>query len=73
MRARTTIDPVQLAVEGAGGTAVLARGLNIRSQAISQWTRIPAERVLQVEKLSGVPRHLLRPDLYPLSTGRTGR
>lgn len=58
-------NPVKLAVDGAGGTTALAKALNIRSQAVSQWTRIPAERVIEVEKASGVPRHLLRPDLYP--------
>ena len=37
-------------------------------QAIQAWlkkNRVPAERVLAVEKATGVPRHQLRPDLYP--------
>ena len=62
---RTSPDLVKLAVKEAGGTAALARALKIRSQAVSQWTRIPAAQVLQVEKLSGIPRHVLRSDLYP--------
>jgi DNA-binding transcriptional regulator YdaS (Cro superfamily) len=46
--------------------AELARRLgNITSQAISQWRRIPAERVLEVERVTGIPRHELRPDIYP--------
>jgi DNA-binding transcriptional regulator YdaS (Cro superfamily) len=27
--------------------------------------RIPAERVLPIERVTGVPRYELRPDLYP--------
>jgi len=37
----------------------------ISSQAISQWQRVPSERVIDVEKITGVPRELLRPDIYP--------
>jgi|TARA_R110000796_G_scaffold21207_3_gene62514 DNA-binding transcriptional regulator YdaS (Cro superfamily) len=43
----------------------LAEGLGITTQAISQWRRVPAERVLSVERLTGVCRQDLRPDLYP--------
>lgn len=49
-----------------------AKMLGIESQgAISQWftkNKIPAERVLQIEKATEnkVTRHDLRPDLYPL-------
>lgn len=49
----------------AGGAAKLARLLGITSQAVSQWQRVPAERVLDVESLTGVPRYDLRPDIYP--------
>lgn len=46
----------------------LARLLGIRVQAITGWKRlkqIPADRVLAVEEITGVPRHELRPDIYP--------
>jgi DNA-binding transcriptional regulator YdaS (Cro superfamily) len=52
------------AIEKAGGPAALARALNIKSQAISQWDRVPAARVLQVERLSGFSRYDLRPDVF---------
>lgn len=57
------------AIKSAGGPTALAAGISKRGdaitpQAISQWTRCPAERVLQVEAVSGVPRESLRPDLY---------
>lgn len=52
------------AIDGAGGTTALARALNITTQAISQWQRVPVNRVIQVEKLSGVSRYKLRPDVF---------
>lgn len=54
------------AITGAGGPVVLARAMGgITSQAIGQWFICPPRRVLLVERLTGVPRHELRPDLYP--------
>lgn len=37
------------------------------SGTISKWEKgqVPAERVLEVERETGIPRHLIRPDLYP--------
>ena len=55
------------AIKAAGGAAVLARKLKVSQQAVSKWPRVPAERVMSVERHSGVPRCLLRPDLYPLA------
>lgn len=55
-------------VEAYGGAAALARRLGISRNAISDWRAancIPAERVLDIERLTGVPRHLIRPDIYP--------
>ena len=46
-------------------TTKLAVELGITHSAVSQWRRVPAERVLAVERLTGVSRHDLRPDLYP--------
>lgn len=53
------------AIEGYGGNAALAEALGISRPAVAQWETCPALRVLQVEALTGVSRHLLRPDLYP--------
>ncbi len=53
------------AAEQAGGMASLASKLGIKRQALYQWKRIPAERVIAVERATGVPRYELRPDLYP--------
>lgn len=57
---------LELAVEALGGTAkALAEALKISPQAVSQWEQIPGERVIAVERLTGVHRGRLRPDLYP--------
>ena len=53
------------AIGEAGGPAKLAAALgNLSPQAISQWKRVPADRVIAVEKISGVSRHELRPDIF---------
>lgn len=43
----------------------VARALKITHGAVSQWKRVPAERVIVVAALTGIPRERLRPDLYP--------
>jgi DNA-binding transcriptional regulator YdaS (Cro superfamily) len=45
----------------------LARALGLNKSTVSRWDaiRVPAERVLEVEKATGIPRQALRPDLYP--------
>lgn len=54
------------AIQAAGGLTPLADALGISKQAISSWKRCPPHHVLKVEKLTRVPRHKLRPDLYPV-------
>jgi TorA maturation chaperone TorD len=58
---------VEQAIRAAGGVGALARGLGVSQPAVSNWQKIPAERVLAVEAHTGVPRTVLRPDLYPMS------
>lgn len=56
---------LDLAIRAAGGIGALARGLGISQPAVSNWRRVPAERVLAVEAFTGVSCSALRPDLYP--------
>lgn len=58
-------EALALAIEKAGGTTALAAALGIKAPSIYSWQRVPAERVLEVERVSGVSRHRLRPDIYP--------
>jgi len=52
----------------AGGNTGLAKAMDgLTPQAVSQWEIVPPLRVLDVERITGVPRHELRPDIYPLS------
>lgn len=55
------------AKKAVGGNTGLSRALGneITPQAVSQWKQVPAERVLEVERATGVGRHKLRPDIYP--------
>jgi TorA maturation chaperone TorD len=55
---------LQEAIRAAGGVTELARRIGISQPSVSNWSRIPAERVLSVESLTGVAREVLRPDLY---------
>lgn len=53
---------------GFGGQSRLARKLGVKPQAVQLWCStgvIPSKRVLDVERITGVSRHELRPDLYP--------
>jgi TorA maturation chaperone TorD len=52
------------AIRAAGGVGALARKIGIAQPSVSNWARIPAERVLAVEAATGVDRRVLRPDLY---------
>jgi DNA-binding transcriptional regulator YdaS (Cro superfamily) len=61
------------AVFGWGGQSKLARELSkvgdrCTPQAVQKMCasgHVPAERVLDIEKITGISRHELRPDLYP--------
>lgn len=62
---------LQEAIRAAGGIGELARRLGISQPSVSNWERIPAERVLTVEQATGVARALLRPDLFGSTAGET--
>ena len=57
------------AIRVAGGVSELARRLGISQPSVSNWNRIPAERVLDVEAATGIERMVLRPDLYSAPGG----
>ncbi|MXN46086.1 hypothetical protein GR138_12885 [Shinella kummerowiae] len=58
------IEIVERAAEKAGGVVTLARELGIKHTALYSWNRVPAERVLDIERLTGISRHELRPDVF---------
>lgn len=63
-------DALKRAIEAAGTGDRLASELGITPQALSQWDKVPPLRVLDVERVTGVPRHELRPDIYPPQDNR---
>jgi TorA maturation chaperone TorD len=63
---------LQEAIRAAGGVTELARRIGISQPSVSNWSRIPAERVLTVEAITGVARAILRPDLYDENNQTTG-
>lgn len=58
------------AVRIAGGSRRLSEkllgrnGRRLTRQAVEDWRVVPAHHVLRVEELTGVSRHVLRPDIY---------
>ncbi|RWE81927.1 MAG: hypothetical protein EOS63_08040 [Mesorhizobium sp.] len=58
------IEIVRIAAAKVGGLGALASHLGIRHQAFYSWKRVPAERVLDIERATGISRHAQRPDLF---------
>lgn len=55
---------VKAAIAHFGTQTALAATLGIERSAVSQWKQIPATRVLEIEELTGISRHVLRPDVF---------
>ena len=58
------------AAEKAGGQLALAKAIGTTQSNVWTWLKksrrgTPAEWVLTIEAATGIPRHELRPDLYP--------
>lgn len=60
------MNAIAFAISEAGGASKLARALGITRQAVEQWKGrgVPPEHVLAIEKITGVSRYALRPDIY---------
>jgi len=52
------------AIDAAGGVVQLARKIGIAQSLVSNWDKVPAQRVIAVEAATGVSRKILRPDLF---------
>jgi TorA maturation chaperone TorD len=52
------------AIRAAGGVGALAQRIGISQPSVSNWSRVPAERIAVVEAVTGVTRAVLRPDLF---------
>jgi hypothetical protein len=47
-----------------GGVNAMSRTLELSRQAISKWDRVPLRHLSRITKETGIPRQILRPDLY---------
>jgi DNA-binding transcriptional regulator YdaS (Cro superfamily) len=56
-------DGMQLLRAKRGAMAAAAREAGITRQAVADWERVPAEHLPAVERATGIPRHVLRPDI----------
>lgn len=68
MNDQATETPIERVFRLLGSQRALAKKLGVSDEAVRRYyTRVPAERVLQVEAAvdGQVTRHELRPDLYP--------
>jgi TorA maturation chaperone TorD len=57
-------DGLDRAIDAAGGVAQLARKIGISQPSVSNWSKVPAQRVIAVEAATGISRGELRPDLF---------
>jgi DNA-binding transcriptional regulator YdaS (Cro superfamily) len=62
------MNPITCALEAAGlSQSELASRISVTPQAVNQWVRtgrVPAERCMAVEQITGVSRQILRPDVF---------
>lgn len=65
----TRFEALQACARKAGSISALGRDLGIPQSTMSRIynssKQLPAEHVLRAERLYGVSRHDLRPDIYP--------
>jgi DNA-binding transcriptional regulator YdaS (Cro superfamily) len=66
----TPYEALLAAVDRAGSQSALARIVGCSNTSVWKWVqsskRMPAEFVLKAEAATGVSRHFLRPDIYPV-------
>ncbi|MEZ5688713.1 MAG: helix-turn-helix domain-containing protein [Caenibius sp.] len=66
----TRFEALKAAVKKAGGQSGFARLLDVSQPTVWRWLnqskQLPAEHVLATESATGVSRHDLRPDIYPV-------
>lgn len=56
---------VEQGAQKVGSVTKLADALGIKRPSFYSWKQVPAERVLDFERITGIPRSEIRPDLYP--------
>lgn len=66
-------DALREAVSRIGSQSATGRLLGVTQAAVWGWLNegkpLPAEHVLLVERETGIPKEVLRPDIYPATPG----
>lgn len=58
-------DPIiNEAISRVGTLAKFAKACGITVQAVCLWSHVPINQVLKVERVTGIPREQLRPDIF---------
>lgn len=67
---QTPFEAFEEAVSRAGSQTAFAKFIGVQQSTVWKWLQcgkpLPAEYVLKAEQNTGVSRHLLRPDIYPV-------
>jgi len=61
--AMTNKEALTQAIKNAGSASALARALGITPSAVLLWKEVPAGRIVEVERLTGISRFDLRSDI----------
>lgn len=55
------------AIEAGGGIGAVAKAIGLTEEGVRLWRvrgKVPDKHIVEFERLTGVPREQLRPDLY---------
>lgn len=55
---------INVAAKKLGGIVRMSEALGLSRGAASQWFEIPVDHVARLEELTGIPREVLRPDIF---------
>lgn len=66
MRTLSYMSEFELVVKAAGSQSQLARALNVTRQTVASWRHrgIPLQRAIEIERVLGVPKETIRPDIF---------
>lgn len=55
---------LRLAIEAMGGSNALAKALKLNRGTVHHWERVPYSQLLAVERVTGIDRSILRPEMF---------